>query len=70
MVMMYICAGAMWSTWKSRNDAVFNKKVMATPKVIIHKMIALMKTWSPLLKPKMKPATDEMLHLLTANAAM
>ena len=68
-VMLFICAGALWSTWKARNDVVFNKKVLLMPESLIHKMIMLIKAWSPLLKPKMKPIAEEMILALSAGAA-
>jgi len=46
----FICAGAMWSIWKAYNDVVFNKKLLSSPKSLIHKMIMLVKTWSPLVE--------------------
>jgi hypothetical protein len=40
----------MWSIWKAYNDVVFNKKLLSSPKSLIHKMIMLVKTWSPLVE--------------------
>ena len=34
---------------------VFNEKTLSSPVVLIYKVITLVKTWSPLLKPKLKP---------------
>ena len=36
-VTLFLCAEAMWTVWKTRNDAVFNNKVLTSPVVIIDK---------------------------------
>jgi hypothetical protein len=48
---------------------VFNKKLISSPMVFIYKTITLVKTWSPLLKPKLKPLADEMIQMVSARAA-
>ena len=67
-VTLFICAGALWIIWKTRNDMAINKKVLIAPKVIIFKTFMLIKSWRPLLKAKLEPTAEEMLNLLTANA--
>jgi energy-converting hydrogenase Eha subunit C len=47
---------------------VFNKKLLSSLQVIIFKTLLLVKTWRPLLKPKLKLVADEMISLLSANA--
>jgi hypothetical protein len=67
-VLMFVCAGAMWTLWKARNDVVFNKKTVATPAVLVYKTFSLVKTWIPLLKPKLKPLAEEMIQIATSSA--
>jgi hypothetical protein len=66
-VTLFICAGALWTIWKTRNDMVINKKIVSSPKVIIFKTLMLIKTWRPLLKTKLDPTAHEMINLLDSN---
>ncbi|CAD6338634.1 unnamed protein product [Miscanthus lutarioriparius] len=50
--------GALWTLWKTRNGVIFNGKVLASLKTIIHKTILLVKSWKPLLKPKSQDMAD------------
>jgi hypothetical protein len=45
---LFVCAGVMGTLWKTRNDVIFNGKVLASLKKIIHKINLLVKS----LKPK------------------
>lgn len=66
---MFLCAGALWLIWKTRNDVVFNKKILSSLVALIYKTVLVVKTWSPLLKPKLKPVAEDMIQLLSVNAA-
>ena len=69
-VTLFLCAGALWSIWKARNDVVFNKKTMTSPVAIIYKTLMVVKSWRPLLKPKLKPVANEMINLVASNATV
>jgi hypothetical protein len=45
-----------------------NKKVLSSPKAIVCKTLMLIKTWHPLLKPKLEPTAEEMFSLLSTSA--
>ena len=66
--MLFLCAGALWTIWKARNDVVFNKKTMTSPVAIIYKTLMVVKSWRPLLKPNLKPVANEMITLVASNA--
>ena len=58
----------MWSIWKSKNEMVFNKKVLSSPVALVYKTLMLTKTWRPILKPKLKPMAEDMINLISAQA--
>jgi hypothetical protein len=39
---------------------------MSSPMVVVYKMLMLIKTWRPLVKPKLSAMTDEMITMITA----
>jgi len=69
-VTLFLCAGALWTIWKARNDVVFNKKTMTSPVAIIYKTLMVVKSWRPLLKPNLKPVANEMINLVASNATV
>jgi hypothetical protein len=52
--LMLLSEGAMWTLWKSRNNAFFNNKILVSLATVIHKTLMMLKTWRPLLKPEAK----------------
>ncbi|KAG2648290.1 hypothetical protein PVAP13_1NG039224 [Panicum virgatum] len=51
----------MWTIWKSRNDMVFNDKLVGFPAVMVHNMLALLNYWKPLVKTKNLQHLEEVL---------
>jgi hypothetical protein len=51
-LMIFLLAHICWSLWLTRNDYVFNNKVVQSPFVVIHRSMMFMQKWSIL--PKMK----------------
>ena len=49
----------MWVLWKTRNDHVFDNKIVPNPTVVIHKMVSMLRQWSPMVKQKEKRQVDE-----------
>ena len=67
-VIFIIFVGALWTIWKTRNDVVFNNKVLASPSAVIYETLMPVKSWRPLLKLKLQPMADEMVNLIAAGA--
>ena len=64
---LFMCAGALWTLWKTRNDLVFNAKLVPTPVVVIHKTIALLSQWKILLKKKEQAKMELMIGEMSAS---
>jgi hypothetical protein len=48
---------------------MFNEKVLASPNAVIFRTLMLVKSWCPLLKPKLQPMADEMINLIAAGTS-
>ena len=64
---LFMCAGALWTLWKTRNDLVFNAKLVPTPVVVIHKTIALLSQWKILLKKKEQAKMELVIGEMSAS---
>ena len=51
-VSLCLLAGIAWCTWKTKNDWVFNKKLIKSPKIIAYKIVGVLKQWKKMLKEK------------------
>lgn len=51
-LVLFICAGALWSLWKIRNAHVFDNKMVTSPTLVIHKMVAMLRQWAPMARQK------------------
>ena len=69
-VTLFLCAGALWTIWKARNNVVFNKKTVTSPVAFVYKTLMLVKSWRPLLKPKLKLVAEEMISLIASNVSV
>ena len=65
---LFLCAGALWTLWKTRNDLVFNTKIVPAPVVVIHKTIALLTQWKILLKKKDRAKMELMIGEMSVSA--
>lgn len=66
-IYLFIFAGAMWALWKTRNDLVFEDKVIASPVMIVHRMMVLLTYWKMLLDEKKKLHVDEVLVVINKS---
>lgn len=57
----------MWALWKTRNAHVFDDKMVASPTVVAHKMVVLLKQWASMARKKDMPQVEEILAKLLAG---
>jgi len=59
----FICAGVMWALWKTRNDHIFDNKIVSSPVLMAHIEdgvgVSLRRQWSPLSRHKEKLQFEE-----------
>ena len=61
---LFIIASISWSVWKTRNDWVFNNKLIKTRKSIAYMALGFMKQWKNLLKTKEQQLMEDAIHKL------
>lgn len=61
---LFLCAGALWAIWKTRNALVFDDKLMKNPPELVHKTKAFLLNWKPLLRQADKAKLDDLLQAL------
>ena len=57
----FVLASVAWTMWKSKNDWVFNNKLIKTPKAFPHKVLPLLKQWKKILKTKDQEVMEDTL---------
>ena len=63
-ILLFIFAGAMRALWKTRNDLVFEDKVITSPTAINHKTVVLLSHRKMLLNEKKKLQVEEALAVI------
>jgi hypothetical protein len=56
--MMFWFAAVSWVLWITRNERVFQHKVLANPVHPLYRALSLMLQWRVLAKPKAQQSTD------------
>lgn len=67
--LLYLCAGALWAFWKTRNDMVFNDKLGDSPTIVVHKMVGFLKYWKPMQKQRDGEKAEEAINKIVAATA-
>jgi hypothetical protein len=49
---MVVFAGMTWGLWITRNNWVFNNKLIKSPLQVVYRSLSLMQRWKVLLKEK------------------
>jgi hypothetical protein len=58
-VWWFVAAGLFWALWLTRNERVFQHKVLVSPFQPIYGAISLMLQWKPLVGQKKLPKVKE-----------
>ena len=59
--LLFVCAGVMCTFWKTRNNFVFNNKLIPSPLVVVYKLVALLKSWTILLGENQRDQVERMI---------
>ncbi|RLM55419.1 hypothetical protein C2845_PM10G10820 [Panicum miliaceum] len=51
-ILFYLFAGVAWAIWRTRNDWVFENKLISNPKMLAYKVIGFLRTWSKMASPE------------------
>jgi hypothetical protein len=66
-VMWFLFAAIAWSQWLTRNERVFQYKVLFNPVHPLYRAISLMLQWRPLVKAKRRDGTGVVIARLDAG---
>ena len=67
--MLFLCADTLWTLWKTRNELVFDDKVIPTTDILIFKLTACLSHWKKLLPEKNLQKVEEMLGEIRQKCA-
>lgn len=67
--MIFLLACICWSLWLTRNEYVFQNKVITSPNVVVHRSIIFLQKWSLLLKEKEKGWASKTAERLSRHLA-
>ena len=59
---LFICAGVMWA--QNKNHHIFNNKIVSSPVLVAHRMLSLLRQWSPLTRQKEKLQVEDAISKL------
>ena len=67
--MLFLCADTLWTLWKTRNELVFDDKVIPTTDILIFKLTTCLSHWKKLLPEKNLQKVEEMLGEICQKCA-
>ncbi|CAL4956394.1 unnamed protein product [Urochloa decumbens] len=56
--------GIMWTLWKTRNDLVFNDKIVSSPMAVAYKLVAYLSNWKLMLEDEDRQKMTNMISNL------
>jgi hypothetical protein len=66
----FVLASVAWSVWKTRNDWVFNNRLIKSPKALAYQVLALLQQWKKILKMKDQEVMEDTLMKLQEGLRM